>query len=281
MAQKRKKITVTGAEIIIQTINNQDYISLTDMANWDNNPNAKTRIRNWLKNRSTIEFLALWEDFHNPDFNYAQMDVIRKELGLNSYIISPKKWIAETGAIGILSRAGRYGGTYAHKHIAFEFASWLSPSFKFCLITEFDRLKTEEYNRQKLEWNYQRFLAKVNYKLHTDTIKEVIIPRIQQNKTQTPDWLIYAEEADLLNMAVFGMTAKQWREENPELAKEGNIRDHAELVELNVLANIESMNAILIERGISKEDRFQILAEAAISQYSRLAQHYSLKQVGE
>lgn len=282
MAKKDKgKIQVREALISWQQIDGKDYISLTDMANWDGDPNAKTRMRNWLKNRNTVDFLALWEEMHNPHFNYAQLDVIRMEISTNAYVISPKRWIEETGAIGIVARAGRYGGTYAHEDIAFEFASWLSPAFKLYLITEFKRLKQAEYGKERLAWNYQRFLSKVNYRLHTDTIRDHILPRLQQRQGgRSKDWLVYAEEADLLNMAVFGMTARQWREENPESAREGNMRDFAEIIQLNVLANLESLNAVLIEQDMDKESRYELLARTALSQYRRLSEQAEQGQLG-
>lgn len=272
MAKKKKtKISVDGREITITHISDRDFISLTDMADSED-------IKNWLRNKNTVEFLAEWEALHNPNFNWVEFDPISRAAGLNRFKLSAKQWVERTNAIGLIAKAGRYGGTYAHKDIAFEFGSWISPRFKLMLIKEFDRLKTEEYSRQKLEWSYQRYLTKVNYRLHTDTIKDIIIPRIQAHQRK-PDFLIYAEEADLLNMAVFGMTAREWREANPEQARKGNIRDFADINQLNVLANIESMNAILIERGMNKQERFAILSEAAVSQYRRLVQYSDPKQI--
>ena len=279
MVKQKPVIAVNGVEVALERVNREDYISLTDMANWDNDPNAKTRIRNWLKNRSTIDFLGVWERYNNPNFNYAQLDVIRMEISTNAYVLSPKKWIEETGAVGIRSKAGRYGGTYAHSYIAFEFASWLNPEFKFYLITEFNRLKQEELSRQNREWNYGRFLSKVNYRLHTDTIRDHILPRLQVPKNK--EWIAFAEEADLLNMAVFGQTAKQWREANPKAAKQGNIRDFASIAELNVLANLEGLNAYLIRKGAGKEGRYIALAEEAINQYKRLASYEGIQYLEE
>lgn len=274
MAKKKKNqvITIEGREVLITQVNDKDYICLTDMAESDD-------IKNWLRNKNTIEFLAVWEKLHNPNFNWVEFDPISREAGLNRFKLSAKQWIERTNAIGLVAKPGRYGGTYAHKDIAFEFGSWISPEFKLTLIKEFDRLKSEELSRQNLEWNYQRFLTKVNFRLHTDTIKDHIIPRIKRQQSNVKEWIIYAEEADLLNMAVFGMTAKQWREQNPEEAKTGNARDYADIAQLNVLANLEGMNAILIERGMHKEERFEILAQAAISQYRRLTEHEQLKQI--
>ena len=279
MAKKKKNqiITVEDREISIKKINDEDYVSLNDMAG--KGEVASRIIYNWLQTISTLEYLGEWETIYNPNFNSLRFQGIRSEAGTVRFTMSVKEWIEETGAIGLVSKAGRYGGTFAHRDIAFEFGTRISARFKILLIKEFQRLKSEEYSRQRLEWDYQRFLTKVNYRLHTDTIKEVIIPRIQEQQRQTPAGLVYAEEADLLNLAVFGITAKQWREANPEQAKSGNIRDYAEIVQLNVLANIESMNAILIEQGLDKEKRFQILAQASISQYRRLSQNDNLKQI--
>jgi hypothetical protein len=221
----------------------------------------------------------LWEKHNNPDFNYIQTNVIKTQISENAYVLTVKRWIEETQAIGIQAKAGRYGGTYAHRDIAFEFATWLSPEFKFYLIQEFQRLKEEEFNRKKLEWSYQRFLTKVNYRLHTDSIRDHLIPKLQA--TKGGEWLVYADEADLLNKAVFGMTAKEWRDANPELAKKGNIRDYADIVQLNVLANLESLNAVMIEAGTQKANRFDLLRKTAISQYQRLSQHPGLNQLGQ
>lgn len=279
MAKKNQVILVGGEEISIKRIEDEDYISLTDMVGTKGRSGSV--IQNWLRGRNTLEFLGVWERLFNVNFKVLEFEYLFSQSGLNRFTLSVKEWTETTNAIGIISKAGRNGGTYAHRDIAFEFGTFISPEFKLLLFRDYQRLKEEEYSRLKLEWNYQRFLTKVNYKLHTDTIKEVIIPRIQHQQSRTPDWIVYAEEADLLNMAVFGLTAKQWREENPELAKKGNIRDYAELVELNVLANIESTNAILIERGMNKEDRFQILSQASLSQYRRLSQHYGVKEIGD
>ena len=273
----KKSLNVDGVEIAIRRFGEEDYLSLTDMANWDNDPNARTRIQSWLKNGNTIRFLEIWERHHNPDFNYMQMHVIKTQISENAYVITAKRWIDETGAIGIQAKTGRYGGTYAHRDIAFEFATWLSPEFKFYLIREFQRLKADEYDRQKLEWSYQRFLTKVNYRLHTDSIRDHLIPKLQA--TTSGEWLIYASEADLLNKAIFGMTAREWREANPELAQKGNMRDYADIAQLNVLTNLESLNAVMIEAGTEKEKRFEVLIKTAISQYRRLSE-YGAKGAG-
>ncbi|MEM7655558.1 MAG: KilA-N domain-containing protein [Bacteroidota bacterium] len=278
MTKKNTNITVEGRTISISQINDKDYLSLSDMAREEG---GIQRIQNWMRNRDTIDFLTAWEEIHNADFNVMQMHNITKDVGRNRFIISPKQWIKETGAIGILSKAGRYGGVYAHKDIAYHFGMWLSPKFSLLVIKEFDRLKREEYSQRKLEWNYQRFLSKVNYRLHTDTIKAHLIPMIQRQREQVQAWVIYAEEADLLNLAAFGQTAKQWREANPDLAPKGNIRDYSDVIQLNVLSNLESLNAVLIEQGIEKKARFDLLAQTAISQYQRLAEQDQLKRMEE
>jgi hypothetical protein len=272
----KQKIHVEGLEISLQTIDDRDNLSLSDMAREDG---GIERIRNWMRNRDTIEFLATWEQIHNPDFNVVQMHHITQDVGMNRFLMSPQKWCEETGAVGLVSKRGRYGGIYAHKDIAYHFAMWLSPRFSLLMITEFDRLKSEEYNRKKLEWSYQRFLSKVNYRLHTDSIRDHLIPKLQA--TQPGQWLIYADEADLLNMAVFGLTAKDWRDANPELASQGNMRDFADIVQLNILANLESLNAVMIEAGTSKEKRFELLVKTAISQYQRLSEYEGLKGLEE
>ena len=265
----KQSLHVDGVEITLRQVENEDYISLTDMANWDNDPNSRSRIQSWLKNGSTIRFLELWEQHNNPIFNYSQMNVIKMRISENAYVLTVKRWIEETSAIGIQAKTGRYGGTYAHRDIAFEFASWLSPEFKFYLIREFQRLKAEESSRQQLEWSYQRFLTKVNYRLHTDSIRDHLIPKLRA--TKAGEWLVYAEEADLLNVAVFGLTAKEWRQANPDLATNSNMRDHADILQLNILANLESLNSVMIESGTAKSRRFELLQKTAISQYLRLS----------
>ncbi|MEM7371433.1 MAG: KilA-N domain-containing protein [Bacteroidota bacterium] len=274
---KNKRIVIEDAIISWQEINDQEYISLTDMSNWDNDPNSRSRIQSWLKNGNTVRFLSIWEKFNNPDFNYMQMNVIKNQIADNAYVLTVKRWIEETNAKGIFAKAGRYGGTYAHRDIAFEFATWLSPEFKFYLIKEFQRLKEEESEQKTLRWDYQRFLSKVNYKLHTATIRDHILPSLQTPKNQ--EWIIYADEADLLNVAVFGMTAKEWRENNPSQAQKGNMRDFADIIQLNVLANLESLNAVLIEQGASKEARFELLSRTSISQYQKLAEQEELNML--
>jgi hypothetical protein len=219
---KNKKIEVIGTEVIIYTQNEQDFISLTDIARFRDADRSDYILQNWMRNRSTIEFIGLWEQFNNPNFNSIEFDGIKNLAGSNSFSLTPKRWIESTNAVGFVSKTGRYGGTFAHRDIAFEFASWLSAEFKFYLIKEFQRLKTEESDRLNLEWNLQRTLAKVNYHIHTDAIKENLIPAALSSAQKS---FVYANEADLLNVALFGMTAKEWRAANPNA--DGNIRDTA------------------------------------------------------
>jgi len=251
-----KELKVDNQIINYTRIDNEDYISITDM--------MKSRegdffISDWLRNRNTIEFLGIWEELHNPNFNYGEFAIIKSQAGLNSYKISVKEWTNKTNAIGIVAKTGRYGGTYAHKDIAFEFGMWISPKFKLLLIKEFERLKEEE--QKKSGWNAKRELSKINYKIHTDAIKNNLIPL-----KLTTDQInhIYAEEADVLNMALFGITAKSWREQNPE--KEGNIRDYASIEELICLANLENLNSVFINDGLSQPIRLERLNKIAISQ---------------
>jgi hypothetical protein len=241
---KNKKIIVQGNEITIIEFQNTDFISLTDMVKGFGDD---TMIYSWMRNRNTIEFIGIWEELNNPDFKGNEFVTFKTQAGLNSFNLTPRKWIETTNAIGIISKAGRHGGgTFAHRDIAFEFGSWLSPGFKMYLIKEFQRLKDDENDRLKLEWNLQRTLAKVNYHIHTDAIKENLIPT-ELTKHQIN--FVYASEADLLNVAMFGMTALDWRTNNPD--KEGNIRDYANIVQLVVLSNMESINAVLIRQGIA------------------------------
>ena len=230
---KTTKIKVEDKLISIVKQDEQDYICLTDMVRGEE---GNDHIRNWMRNRNTVEFLGLWETLHNPDFKGVEFDRFRKEAGLNNFNLTPKKWIEATNAIGIVSKSGRYGGTYAHKDLAFEFGAWISPMFKLLLIKEFQRLKEIESNQYNLEWNVKRILTKTNYHIHTEAIKNYILPQKDYDKDK--EWLVYAEEADLLNVSLFKCTAKDWREANPELAKKGmNIRDIASINELVVLSN--------------------------------------------
>ena len=270
---KKQTINVEGTEVALKQFHEEDYFSLNDMAGGSDT--ASRIIYNWLQTISTLEFLGEWENVYNPGFNYLRFQEIRREAGTVRFTMSVKEWIHETGAIGLISKAGRYGGTYAHRDIAFEFGTRISARFKIILIREFQRLKAEEASRTNLDWSYRRFLSKVNYRLHTDAIKDHLLPKLEA--TQGGPWLVYADEADLLNVAVFGQTAKEWREANPELAKSGNMRDHADLIQLNVLANLESLNSVMIEAGTAKEKRFEMLRKTAISQYRRLSLHQGLK----
>ncbi len=270
-----KKIKVEDKLISIVKQNDQDYICLTDMVR---GKEGHDHIRNWMRNRNTVEFLGLWETLHNPEFKSVEFDRFRKEAGLNSFNLTPKKWIEATGAIGIIARSGRYGGTYAHKDLAFEFGAWISPMFKLLLIKEFQRLKEIENNKYNLEWNVKRILAKTNYVVHTDAIKNFIIPKIDYDKDK--EWLVYAEEADLLNVALFNCTAKDWRDANPKLTKKGmNIRDIASINELVILSNLENINALMIEEGISKKDRFVHLKEITQKQLNVLNDNDFMKSL--
>ncbi len=269
-----KKIEVRGTEITIFRSEIDDYISLTDIARHKDAVNTDAIIQNWLRNRNTIELLGFWEQMYNSSFKPLEFEGFRKQAGLNSFVLTPKRWIETTNAIGIISKSGRYGGTFAHKDIAFEFASWISIEFKLYIIKEFQRLKEEESNRQKLDWNLQRTLAKVNYTIHTDAIKEKLIPA-KLTKQQTS--LVYASEADLLNMALFGITAAQWRQDNP--SAKGNMRDEATLEQLVVLSNLESINAVLIRQGLSPQQRLQQLNAIAITQMTSLVSNSSLKKL--
>ncbi|MEI7841623.1 MAG: KilA-N domain-containing protein [Gallionellaceae bacterium] len=267
-------ITVQGSVVSIAIRHEQDYISLTDMVkNFDG---GSALIEQWLKNKDTVLFLGVWEQLNNPEFNSnsPEFEGIRIEAGRNSFFLSAKKWIDATGAIGLYAKAGRYGGTYAHRDIAFEFGSWLSPEFKLYLIKEFQRLKDEEASAKSLEWSFQRTLAKVNYKIHTDAIKERLIPP-RLTKAQTG--IIYASEADLLNVALFGLTAAEWRLSNPKT--EGNMRDFATLEQLVVLSNLESINAVLIHQGLEQAVRLMQLNAIAISQMQSLLSNRAVKRL--
>lgn len=269
---KKSKINVQGTAVTILSQKENDFISLTDMVkNFDG---GGSLIENWLKNKDTILFLGVWEQINNPNFNSIEFEGIKNEAGRNSFFLSAKKWIEKTKAIGVMASAGRYGGTFAHKDIAFEFGSWLSPEFKLYLIKEFQRLKDDENHRLSLEWNLNRTLSKINYRIHTDAIKEHIIP---QNVTTIQAGLAYANEADVLNMALFGKTAQQWRKENPNV--KGNIRDFATLEQLLVMANIESMNAEFIRMQIPQKERLLKLNKIAITQLKSLLAHNDIKKL--
>ncbi|WP_113923404.1 KilA-N domain-containing protein [Cognataquiflexum aquatile] len=271
---KNRILKVEKLDIVLVSQNDSDYISLTDMARYRDAERTNYIIQNWLRTRSAIEFCGLWEQLNNPNFKRIEFDAFKNESGANGFSLTPQKWIESTNAVGIISKSGRYGGTFAHRDIAFEFASWISAEFKLYLITEFQRLKADENNRLKLEWNLQRTLAKVNYHIHTDAIKENLIPK-ELSKTQISH--IYANEADLLNVAMFGITARQWRDANPNTV--GNIRDLASLEQLVVLSNLESINAVLIHQGLPQSDRLVQLNKIAITQMNSLVGNKSLKKL--
>ena len=264
------KINVEGSEISIIAIDDKDYISLTDMVR--NIENGLALIEKWLRNKNTIEFLGIWEEMYNHDFNSLEFEGIKNEAGLNRFVLSVKQWVEKNNSIGIVAKAGRYGGTYAHKDIAFEFASWVSPYFKLYLIKEFERLKEEE--QKKLGWDIKRNLAKINYRIHTDAIKNNLIPeKLPKEKIN----FIYANEADILNMALFGMTAKEWRDENPNL--KGNMRDYADISQLVCLSNLENLNAVFINEGMKQSDRLEKLNSIAIEQMKILSEAETVKKL--
>jgi hypothetical protein len=271
MKNKNQAITVKNTKITILQSEEGDYISLTDMLKAKD---GDFFISDWLRNRNTVEFLGIWESVYNPSFNYGEFAIIKSQAGLNNYKISVKEWVEKTKAIGLKATAGRYGGTYAHKDIAFEFGMWISAEFKIYLIKEFQRLKEDENNRLKLEWNLQRTLAKINYRIHTDAIKENLIPKtLSKQQIST----IYADEADLLNIALFGKTAAEFKKENPDL--EGNLRDNATLEQLVVMTNLESINSVLIRQNLSQGERLKNLNEIAISQMESLLVSNQLKKL--
>ena len=273
---KKTTMEVQGTQIVIIQQGSDDYISLTDIARHRDPVRTDYIIQNWLRNRNTIEFLGLWESLNNPGFKPIEFDGFRKQAGLNSFVLPVKQWIEKTSSIGIQSKSGRYGGTYAHKDIAFEFASWISVEFKLYLIKEFQRLKEEENSRLSLSWNLNRTLSKLNYRIHTDAIREKLIPAMVSPEQAS---ITYANEADILNVALFGLTAKEWREDN--LDKEGNIRDHASIEQLLVLANIEGMNAEFIRMGLAQGERLRRLNEIAIRQMRTLVTAPTIKQLKE
>jgi hypothetical protein len=276
---KTKKVNVQGTEITILNENAEEFISLTDMLKAKD---GDFFISDWLRNRNTVEFLGVWETVNNPNFNYGEFAIIRNQAGLNSYKISVKDWVNKTNAIGLKATAGRYGGTYAHIDIAFEFGMWISAEFKVYLIKEYKRLQTEENERLNLEWSFQRTLAKVNYKIHTDAIKDNIIPKVL-DKQQTS--LVYASEADVLNMALFGMTAKQWRDTNSTengdslSSSKRNVRDYATIQQLVVLSNLESINAMLIAQSMPQNERLIQLNNIAITQMKSLVDNQHIKNL--
>jgi hypothetical protein len=268
---KKSIIEVQGTAITVLTAKDEDFISLTDMLKAKD---GEFFIADWLRNRNTVEFLGIWEAVHNPRFNYGEFATIKSQAGLNSYKISVKDWVEKTGAIGLRASAGRYGGTFAHKDIAFEFGMWISPEFKIYLIKEFQRLKDDENRRLSLAWNLNRTLSKLNYRIHTDAVKVHLIP---PEVTPAQAAMTYASEADLLNVALFGQTARQWRDANPKL--DGNMRDHATIEQLLVLANIEGMNAEFIHMELAQGDRLKRVNQIAIRQMQTLTSTDALRQL--
>ncbi len=268
MTNKTRKDTIhaKGIDIGIYTTDfENEFISLTDIAKYRNEDDPRFVIQNWMRNRNTIEFLAVWEELHNPDFNRVQFEAVRNEAGLNRFVMTPTKWLDLTNAIGIVSKAGRYGGTYAHSDIAMSFATWISPEFQLYIMKDYRRLKQDENSRLSLDWNLNREISKLNYRIHTDAIKDfLILPELTTEQIS----YAYANEADLLNVALFGKTAKQWRSQNSD--KKGNIRDYATLQQLLVLSNMESANALMIEQGKKQPERLQFLRKFAIRQLQTL-----------
>lgn len=259
---------------ILSNDNINDFISLTDLARYKNSEFPKDVVKNWMRNRSTIEFLGLWEMMHNPNFKGVDFDTFVNEAGSNSFVMTPQKWIESTNAIGIVSRSGNGGGTFAHKDIAFEFASWLSPEFKLYVITDYQRLKNDENNKLSSDWNIKRLIAKTNYRIQTDAIKEILIPENISPKQQSAT---YSNEADLLNVALFGMTAKEWKKANPNV--KGNMRDNATISQLIVLSNIENLNATFIKQGLSQKERLILLNKEAIYQLKTFQNNKNITKI--
>ena len=273
MSNKNSKIEVKGIEVTFMQTRQEDFICITDIAKFKNSETPRDIIKNWMRNKNTIELLGLWEKLNNPNFKQVEFDLFKNEAGYNHFVLSPQKWISNTKAVGLQSKSGRYGGTYAHIDIALEFASWVSVEFKFYLIKEFQRLKNEQ--KKGLDWDIKRNLAKINYRIHTDAIKENLIPQ-SLNKQQISH--IYALEADVLNMALFGKTAKEWRDENPK--KKGNIRDYANVSQLVCLTNLENLNAVFINESYEQSLRLEKLNQIAIQQMKILLEDRSVKQLG-
>lgn len=278
MSRKTSSILVQDVPVTVMSIDQRDYIRLTDMAKARTDAGrAADVIKNWLRARSTLEFLGTWEIMYNPDFKVVEFDHFKSEAGLHTFTLSAKEWIESTHAIGMYVQAGRYGGTYAHKDIAFEFGSAISPIFKLYLLKEYQRLKDEENDRLKLEWDAKRLLSKNNYLIHTDAIKNYVLP--QSNHSKSTEWLVYADEADLLNVALFGCTAKEWRDANPVLAAKQNIRDLASIAQLTVLSNLETHNAEMIKQGIDKAERFDRLKQIAEYQLRVLTEAEAIQKL--
>ena len=271
----KETLNVNDIQIsILSNDNINDFISLTDLARYKNSEFPKDVVKNWMRNRSTIEFLGLWEMMHNPNFKGVDFDTFVNEAGSNSFVMTPQKWIESTNATGIVSRSGNGGGTFAHKDIAFEFASWLSPEFKLYLITDYQRLKNDESNKLSSDWNIKRLIAKTNYRIQTDAIKQILIP---ENVSKQHQSVTYANEADMLNVALFGMTAKEWKKSHPNA--KGNIRDNATISQLIVLSNIENLNALFIKQGLSQKERLLRLNEEAIYQLKTFKDNKNIAQI--
>ena len=272
----KTEINVIDNKIGIMRIRDVDYISLTDLARYADAEEPRLPIRDWMRNKEVISYLGLWESMNNKNFKGGEFATFKNEAGSNKFKMSPQKWIKETNAIGIVSKSGRYdGGTFAHPDIAFEFASWLSPEFKLYLIKEFERLKSNEMYQQKIEWHANRLLSKLNYVVHTDAVKNYIVPTLTEEQKR----FVYAEEADVLNVALFGMTAKEWRQENPELAKKGNIRDYTDLLHLVILNNLENTNSEFIKLGMSQSERLISLNNSARNQMEILKNNNGIKEL--
>ncbi|MFZ6023002.1 MAG: KilA-N domain-containing protein [Bacteroidota bacterium] len=274
MKKVKQSIIVKGNQIELLQTQQFDYISLTDIARYKNPHEPKDIIKNWLRAKSTIEFLGIWEQIHNPDFKGVEFDPLQKEAGSNSFVLSPLKWITTVNAKGLIVKSGNAGGTYAHKDIAFEFAAWISAEFKLYLIKEFQRLKEGESSSLQLEWNIHRTISRINNRIHTDAIMETLVPPTINAKQAA---MLYASEADVINLAVFGQTSKEWKQLHP--TEKGSIRDHANLEQLIILANLESINALLIRNGLTQRERLIQLNQTAIQQMKSLLRNPSLKQL--
>ena len=270
------KLTIKGNTIKVLRIDGYEYISLTDLAKTQNDESPADVVKNWMRNKETLSFLGVWEELNNENFKLVEFDQFKNEAGRHAFTMSPQKWIRETNAIGVISKSGKYGGgTYARSDIAFEFASWISPEFKLYLIKEFERLKRNENYQYKIEWNANRILSKVNYVVHTDAIKNFIVPTLTEEQKK----FVYSEEADVLNVALFGMTAKEWRNDNPKLAKNGNIRDYTDLLHLVILSNLETINASLILDNVSQKERLIKLNNNARMQMQSLKNNKNIKEL--
>src|SRR5574344_2215899 len=271
----KNEVIVKGFDIKYRKINKEDFISLTDLARYANSSDPRLPIQTWMRNKDVISYLGLWEQMNNPDFKRIEFTSFENKAGKNSFYLSPQKWIETTNAIGLVSKSGNNGGTYAHRDIAFEFASWLSPEFKLYLITEFERLKTNEAYQEKIDWQANRILSKLNYVVHTDAVKTYIVPMLTEKQKK----FVYADEADVLNVALFGMTAKEWRERNPKLAENGNIRDYTDLLHLVILNNLQNTNAELIEEKIPQGERLVRLNHSARRQMKVLKDNKNIKDL--